>query len=67
MSTQELLVSSTAAIRMGLAKQTLARWRVEGKGPPFIKLSGNRVAYRASDVDAWLDNRLVHSTSEKIR
>ena len=37
---------------------TLAHWRSEGRGPAFIKL-GSRVAYRGSDLNAWLDTRTI--------
>lgn len=37
-----------------VAAQTLARWAVEGKGPPFLKLGRRLVAYRAGDVRLWL-------------
>ena len=40
------------------AVQTLARWRSERKGPPYIK-SGSRVLYRGDDVLAWLEARRV--------
>ena len=38
---------------------TLATWRHEGRGPAFIKISGKRVAYRGSDLNAWLEARVV--------
>lgn len=36
---------------------TLRWWRHEGKGqgPKSFKLGGRRVAYKKSDVDAWLE------------
>ena len=38
------------------AKQTLARWRHEGRGPAYIK-SGSRVIYLGQDVLDWLYQR----------
>lgn len=38
---------------IGIAPATLVTWRSRGEGPPFLKLGG-RVAYRRSDLDAWL-------------
>ena len=35
------------------AVQTLARWRHEGKGPPFIKV-GRQVRYPAGALRAWI-------------
>lgn len=38
-------------------ESTLRHWRVQGVGPKWFKL-GRRVAYRRSDVDAWLAEQL---------
>ncbi|NQX23322.1 DNA-binding protein [Curtobacterium sp. VKM Ac-2852] len=35
--------------------QTLARWKVEGRGPRVTKI-GQAVRYRKSDVLSWLDS-----------
>ena len=48
---------------IGIAQQTLARWRSEGQGPKFIKV-GRRVAYRAGDVRAWLHDRTYAHTAQ---
>lgn len=45
-----------------VARQTLARWRVEGEGPTFVKI-GRKVAYRAGDVRRWLTKRTLSSTT----
>lgn len=34
--------------------QTLANWRVAGKGPPWVKLIGRRVFYRKADLKDWI-------------
>ncbi|MDE2812335.1 MAG: helix-turn-helix domain-containing protein [Gemmatimonadota bacterium] len=41
---------------------TLSQWRHQGKGPPYIKL-GNRVLYKGSDLNEWLDARVVRPTN----
>jgi hypothetical protein len=48
----------------GLAVQTLARWRVEGRGPRFFKL-GSRVRYDRADLDTWLESQRRRSTSDR--
>lgn len=48
-----LLSPRDVAERTKLAVATLAKLRVVGGGPPFIKL-GARVVYEAGDVDAWI-------------
>lgn len=47
---------------IGIARQTLARWRHEGSGPPHVKLGG-RIAYRSGDVRMWLQTRTRKNTS----
>lgn len=46
------------------AVQTLARWRHEGKGPPYSKC-GSRVVYYGADVLAWLEARRVETGSNE--
>ena len=42
--------------------QTWRRRRWSGDSPPYVKL-GSRVLYRRADVEAWLAERTVTSTS----
>lgn len=51
----ELLDTTQAASRLRLARQTLAKYRVYGCGPVFIRL-GARVLYRVDDLDAWVES-----------
>ena len=58
-----LLNAGLAAERLDLAKGTLAKWRVTGEGPQFIKV-GRAVRYDPTDLDRWLDARKQGSTSQ---
>lgn len=53
----KLLTTAQAAARLGLHPQTLASWRLQGRGPRWVKL-GERpkspVRYRAGDLDEYL-------------
>jgi hypothetical protein len=60
---KHLLVAEDAAPYVGLARQTLAKMRVSGEGPPFHKI-GRRVAYDRRDLDIWLALRKRRSTSD---
>ncbi|MDB4912581.1 MAG: hypothetical protein JWM95_225 [Gemmatimonadetes bacterium] len=61
---QPLLDTRVAARRVGLARQTLAKMRTEGGGPPYLKL-GSRVFYPADQLAAWIDSHpLRYSTSQ---
>lgn len=48
------LTSNDVAVRLGLDENTVRSYRVEGKGPPFIKdRTTGRVLYNKSEVEAW--------------
>lgn len=57
---QEFLSPTELSAYIGIAVQTLARWRSEGRGPAYIKIGGKKVAYRISAVHSWLDQQDVH-------
>jgi predicted DNA-binding transcriptional regulator AlpA len=54
-----LLTAENVAAITGLSVETLAQWRSQRKGIPFLKISRNVVRYRQSDLDRWLDERIV--------
>jgi hypothetical protein len=51
---------------IGLAVQTLARLRHEGKGPAFVRV-GRRIFYPANVVRQWLNERTYENTSYNRR
>jgi predicted DNA-binding transcriptional regulator AlpA len=59
----ELFTTPEAAAYAKLAVPTLERFRLTGDGPMFAKLGGS-VRYRRCDLDAWIESRLVRSTSQ---
>lgn len=60
-----LLTTEEVAEITGISPETLAQWRWLKKEIPFVRLSRKCVRYRQSDIDAWLDKRLVSVTSEQ--
>lgn len=54
-----LLTPKQAAERLGVSHITLARWRVQGRGLPFIRLGG-RIRYSIADIEAWIASQRVH-------
>lgn len=52
-----------AADLIGISASTLAKLRLSGDGPCYLKL-GKRIAYRPQDLDAWQTERVFKSTSE---
>lgn len=60
------LTANEAAARIGIKAQTLASWRVAGRGPHYIKLSPGargRVLYEVAAIDEWLQARTFTSTA----
>ena len=49
------------AARWHISEACLERWRCEGIGPKFMKLSG-RVLYRMVDIEAYEESCLATST-----
>jgi excisionase family DNA binding protein len=50
------MTRNEAAEYLRLKTNTLARWATEGRNDlPYFK-AGNRVLYRKSDLDAWLES-----------
>jgi excisionase family DNA binding protein len=58
LSARPLTTEDVAQIT-GLSPETLAQWRSQRRGIPFIKISRNVVRYRQADLDAWLSERIV--------
>jgi excisionase family DNA binding protein len=63
MDESQILDAVAAARYVGLSASTLAKMRLSGNGPAFLKL-GRRVLYRRADLDAWLESRLARNTSD---
>ncbi len=56
---RRLLSAEDISAITGLSVDTLAQWRSQKKGIPFVKLSRNVVRYRQCDLDAWLAARII--------
>jgi hypothetical protein len=48
---------------VGASPRTMQAWRVQGKGPVYLKL-GRAVRYRICDLDDWLEANRRKSTSQ---
>lgn len=49
------LTTEEVAAKVNRSPATVRYWRAMGTGPIGVRL-GRRVAYRASDVDTWLES-----------
>lgn len=60
---KQLMTAQEAGEYVRHAVQTLAKWRCYGQGPRYVRV-GRSILYDRADVDAWLDTRMRHSTSD---
>ena len=60
----ELINEAHAGAILNVSPRTLQAWRVRGCGPKFRKL-GRSVRYRLEDVQAFVNENVHQSTSEK--
>ncbi len=57
-----LLLPSEVAGKLGVSLATLERWRINGEGPLFIKLSRSTVRYALEDVCTFVAARMKTNT-----
>jgi predicted DNA-binding transcriptional regulator AlpA len=61
-----LLSAEEVAAMTGLSVETLAQWRSQGRGIPYIKISRNCVRYRLCDLDGWISERIVRTDENQF-
>jgi hypothetical protein len=49
----ELIPEAEAAALLHVATNTMRDWRVDEKGPAFVRL-GKRIFYRREDISTWI-------------
>ena len=50
---QSFLTEQEVSKRLSVSVATLRRWRLEKRGPMFVKV-GSLVRYRPEDLDTWV-------------
>lgn len=60
---QNILRPEAVAPKLLTTVGTLAKWRLRGCGPAFVRLGQRIVGYRQVDIDAWIEKNLCTSTS----
>ncbi len=53
-----------ASAFLGVSTSCLAKWRVRGEGPPFVRLGKKAVGYEVDALQAWLRAGRRVSTSD---
>jgi len=64
-SERRVLSETELAHRWGVSPKTLQRWRTEGRGPKYLKLS-KRVTYPLEAITEYERCALHVSTSERV-
>lgn len=59
---QPALTEIDVAARLGLSVATLRAWRLQRKGPRFVRF-GRAVRYLASDVDQFIEDSRTDESS----
>ena len=54
--------TSDPALAIIATRGTLSQWRHRGEGPAYFRF-GNRVLYRGSDLNDWLDNHRIEPST----
>lgn len=52
-----VLTAAEASELLTVSAPVMERWRREGTGPRFIRLTTRRVGYRIADLRAWMAER----------
>ena len=52
----KLMTPREVSEAFGISEHTLAKWRVAGAGPIYIRV-GSCIRYRLSDLEEWLQSR----------
>ena len=61
---QHVRRTPAAAEYIGHKPSTLEKWRVQGKGPRFVKIGSRSVGYTEEDLDAFIEAGRRASTSD---
>src|SRR4051794_34596812 len=60
---QLLLTIQNVSTLLNVSRSTLERKRIDGTGPPYIRI-GQRVLYPEKQFMDWVESNLVRSTAE---
>lgn len=60
----KLYFANDPALLLIGSPSTRAHWRCEDRGPDYIKI-GRLVAYRGSDLNAWLRSRTIRTRDHR--
>lgn len=61
---QTIYLTNDERLRCIAPASTFRRWRSEGNGPAFVRISSARVGYAGKALNDWLESRTVRPGSE---
>ena len=53
-----------AAAFLGVSPRALQKWRVNGRGPQYLRLSSRCIRYSHSELVRWVEERVCRATAE---
>lgn len=56
----KLYLADDEALKVIGSYWKLAKWRYENRGPAYVRI-GAKIAYRGSDILAWLDRQTIQT------
>ena len=61
----ELLTEDQAGQFLKFTPRALQKWRSQGGGPKYVRVSARAIRYRKVDLLKWAEERIRLSTSDK--
>jgi predicted DNA-binding transcriptional regulator AlpA len=65
MAQEQRLRAVQAAQYLGFSRTALAKWRMNGIGPPYHRCGPRIVYYYQSEIDRWLEECDAHERAVK--
>jgi predicted DNA-binding transcriptional regulator AlpA len=63
---EQLISENQASTFLGYSPRSLQKWRCDGSGPRFVKVSGRSVRYRRKDLIQWAEENIVFNAKEAL-
>ena len=59
-----LIAEKPAGVFLGVTSRKMQKWRQDGDGPPYVRLSARCIKYTRARLKRYADERLRASTSD---
>ncbi len=58
-----LLTEKETSKITGFSIRTHQKWRIEGRGPKFMRISSRAIRYRRQDIEQWIESQQLRSST----